>query len=104
MIHPVALLDDREHQHLRHAQCQKTETFHLASHRLTPKGVVFSSSFHRNILWGIQGGSTRPERIPATLTALQELNSKILQDLQQQLQDHLAVSHKQFRAQVIGIS
>ncbi|KAL0033057.1 hypothetical protein WJX79_000382 [Trebouxia sp. C0005] len=50
-----------------------------------------------------EGGSTRPERIPATLTALQELNSKILQDLQQQLQDHLAACYKQFRAQVVTV-
>ncbi|DBB04647.1 TPA: hypothetical protein ACH3X1_012711 [Trebouxia sp. C0004] len=50
-----------------------------------------------------EGGSTRPERIPATLTALQELNSKILQDLQQQLQDHLAASHKLLRAQVVTV-
>ena len=61
-------------------------------------------SKYRNNLWGLQGGSTRPERIPATLTALQELNSKILQDLQQQLQDHLVASHKQLRAQVMRIS
>ncbi|KAL0037016.1 hypothetical protein WJX77_009443 [Trebouxia sp. C0004] len=50
-----------------------------------------------------EGSSTRPERIPASLTALQELNSKFLQDLQQQLQDYLAASHKQFRAQVVTV-
>jgi hypothetical protein len=78
---------------------QKQATWLLI--KLTQK--VFSFSFYRNILWVLQGSSTRPERIPASLTALQELNSKILQDLQQQLQDHLAASHKQFRAQVMGI-
>lgn len=69
-----------------------------------PASAACPMSQHSNTVWGIQGGSTRPERIPATLTALQELNSKILQDLQQQLQDHLAACHKQFRAQVMGIS
>lgn len=48
----------------------------------------------------VQGMSTRPERIPATLAGLQELNGKILQDLQQQLQTHLTQAQKALRAQV----
>ena len=48
----------------------------------------------------MQSVSTRPDRIPATLAGLQDLNSQILQSLQQQLQDHLTASHKHLRAQV----
>ena len=49
----------------------------------------------------MQGGSTRPDRIPATLGGLQELNSKTLQELQQQLQAHLTAAHQELRAQVL---
>lgn len=47
----------------------------------------------------MQSASTRPDRIPASLAGLQELNSKTLQAVQQQLQDHLTAAHKQLRAQ-----
>ena len=52
------------------------------------------------VVAAVQGTSTRPERIPATLAGLQELNGKILQDLQQQLQTHLTQAQKALRAQV----
>ena len=50
-----------------------------------------------------QSGSTRPERIPNTLAGLQELNSKALQALQQQLQAHLSAAHQELRAQVMPL-
>lgn len=48
----------------------------------------------------VQSGSTRPERIPASLAGLQQVNSKTLQDLQQHLQAHLTAAQKELRAQV----
>lgn len=49
----------------------------------------------------MQSGSTRPERIPATLAGLQELHRKTLQELQQQLQAHLTAAHQELQAQVM---
>ena len=51
----------------------------------------------------MQTGSTRPERIPSTLAGLKELNSKTLQELQQQLQAHLTAAHQELRAQVLPV-
>ena len=48
----------------------------------------------------VQSGSTRPERIPASLAGLQQVNSKTLHDLQQHLQAHLTAAQKELRAQV----
>lgn len=48
----------------------------------------------------MQSVSTRPKRIPASLAGMQEVNSKTLQEVQQQLQAHLTAAQRELRAQV----
>ena len=69
-------------------------TNHIAQTAVQNISIIVSSQM-------MQSGSTRPERISTSLAGLQELNSKTLQELQQQLQAHLTAAHQELRAQVM---